>query len=444
MALNGPRANVTDASPIHAYPARVPGGPDQESRHDESPDPELEIGPVEVERVVAGGLGLARQGNGRVVLVDGALPGEIVRPVVERVRRDLVHATIRRIVVPSADRVEPPCPAVAAGCGGCDLQHAAVGAQPRLRQDIVRDALRRLGGLRDAVVRSGPPIAATGYRTTVRCLVVQGRPALRARASHDPVAIEQCLVAHPLIDELVRDGRFDGCGEVTLRAGARTGERLVVATPRADGVRVPDDAVVVGIDELRKGRTAAYHEDVAGRRWRISARSFFQPNPEGADALIAVAREQTADLLSEGGLIDLYGGVGLFAGCLGAVARAANRDIPIVLVERNRSAAGDARHNLADLGPGVTIRTMGLERWRPEPGVLVVADPAREGLGPVGVGAIAGTGAARAIVVSCDAAALGRDTRLLGAAGYDHVESVVVDQFGMTSHVEVVTRFDRV
>jgi 23S rRNA (uracil1939-C5)-methyltransferase len=256
--------------------------------------------------------------------------------------------------------------------------------------------------------------------------------------------VVHCGVAHPLIDELIADGRFGDAREVTLRVGARTGERLVLAEPTAVGVAVPADVTVVGLDELRRrkgGRSAAYHEEIAGRRWRISARSFFQPSPEGAEALVAVVSELAGDALGAGPLVDLYGGVGLFAGTLGAAARAIDPSVRVSLVERTGSSLADARHNLADLG--VFVRPVAVERWRPEPAALVVADPAREGLREGGVAAVAATGAAQLVLVSCDAASLGRDAALLRAEGFEPVESVLVDQFAMTSHVEVVTRFDR-
>jgi tRNA/tmRNA/rRNA uracil-C5-methylase (TrmA/RlmC/RlmD family) len=74
---------------------------------------------------------------------------------------------------------------------------------------------------------------------------------------------------------------------------------------------------------------------------------------------------------------------------------------------------------------------------------VVVADPPRAGLGRAGVRAVAATRAGRVALVSCDAGALGRDTRLLRGAGYDLVSSTVVDVFPHTPHVEVVSRFDR-
>jgi 23S rRNA (uracil1939-C5)-methyltransferase len=398
---------------------------------------------VQVERLVAGGAGLAREPGGRIVLVDGAAPGDEVRVHPVRSKRDVVRAEIDEVLSPSPGRREPPCPEVAAGCGGCDWQHLTELAQRAGKVDVVVDALRRLGGVDDPVVRLGPSVPLTAYRTTVRALVVDGRVGFRARASHDPVPVRSCLVAHPAVDEILREGRFGSAHEVTVRVGARTGERLVLVDPSTAGVSVPADVTVVGRDQLRRGAGAAYHEEVAGRRWRISARSFAQPCPEGAEALVDVAGELAGDALGAGPLVDLYGGVGLFAGALGVEARRRDPALGITVVERHRDAVADARQNLSDLGAGVRFRTVDVERWRPEPAHLVIADPAREGLRSGGVRAVVGSGADRLVLVSCDAAALGRDARLLAGAGFASVESVVVDQFGMTSHVEVVTRFDR-
>jgi 23S rRNA (uracil1939-C5)-methyltransferase len=84
-----------------------------------------------------------------------------------------------------------------------------------------------------------------------------------------------------------------------------------------------------------------------------------------------------------------------------------------------------------------------VDHWGPSPADLVVADPPRTGLGAKAVGKIAATRAARLVLVSCDPASLGRDAKLLGEAGYDLVSSHLVDLFPHTSHVEVVSRFDR-
>ena len=74
---------------------------------------------------------------------------------------------------------------------------------------------------------------------------------------------------------------------------------------------------------------------------------------------------------------------------------------------------------------------------------MVVADPARRGLAPEGVAAVAGTNAPLCMLVSCDPAALGRDAKLLAEHGYRHGGSAVIDLFGHSSHIEVVSAFVR-
>lgn len=387
---------------------------------------------VVADRVVAGGAALGLAPDGRAVFVEGAVPGErvLVTPVVVKDR--WMSARLVDVLVPSPDRVAPPCGRVAEGCGGCDWQHIAPAAQTRLRVEIVRDALRRLGQLPDAEVVPGPPLGSLGYRTTVRAVVSEGRAALRSAGSHRAVAVGECAVAHPLVAELLEHGRFGDAREVTVRAGAATGERLVLAEPTARGVVVPGDVVVVGMDELRAGRRAWHHEVVDGHRFRISARSFFQAGPEGAAALAGVAADTVAG--APGPLLDLYAGVGLFAALVGRRFR------QVTAVEWSTSSVSDARVNLGRTARVVRAR---VERWNPEQAGAVIADPARRGLGRDGADVVAATGAQRVALVSCDPAALGRDVRLLVDRGYELDRVTVLDVFGSTSHVEAVTALRR-
>lgn len=384
--------------------------------------------------MAVGGEAVARDLDGRVVFVAGALPGETVRVKMREERKSFARGVVIDVVEAAAGRVAPPCPHVAAGCGGCDWQHGDVPTQQVLRLDLVREALQRAGGIDRPHVVAGPFVPAEGVRTTVRGVAgPEGRFAYRRRRSHDLIEVDSCLIAHPLVEELVADGRFGVAGEVVIRVGARTGERLVVVDASPDQVRVPDDVVVVGQYALARGHRAWLHEEAADRRWRISAGSFFQASPQGAEALVEVVRSLVeAHAPDAGHIVDLCCGVGLFAGTLGVGRR-------VTGVERNAAAVADARDNLADLDARLVKVALG--RWRPSPAEVVVADPARRGLADVGVAAVVATGASLCVLVSCDPAALGRDAALLGAQGYQHLGSTVVDLFGHTSHVEAVSGF---
>jgi 23S rRNA (uracil1939-C5)-methyltransferase len=374
--------------------------------------------------MAAGGDAIARDPSGRVVFVTGALPGERVVAEVVAERRDYARSRVVEVLDASPDRVTAPCAELARGCGGCQWQHIDVAAQRRLKRDIVVDALRRVGRLEAPEVGAAEHLPSVGYRTTVRAAVVDGRAGYRQAATHDVVAVDGCLVAHPLIAELLVHGRYPGATEVVLRAGARTGERLAAPDPANTPMAVPPDT-----------RRDHLHELVAGRRWRISAGSFFQTRPDGADLLAELVGAAADGAGSPTTAVDLYCGVGLFAGVL------ADRGWTVTAVEGAKESAADARWNLRD--DRARVVRADVNHWRPRQADLVVADPSRSGLGRGGVEAATATGARRVVLISCDAAACGRDAGLLVAAGYSVTEVTPVDLFPHTAHVEVVSVFDR-
>jgi 23S rRNA (uracil1939-C5)-methyltransferase len=377
---------------------------------------------------------VARADDGRVVFVAGALPDERVRVRVRSAHARFAHADVIEVVSPSADRIVAVCPHVARGCGGCGWAHVDVEAQRRAKVAMVSEALVRLGGIDDPVVEPGPDLAVTEYRTTVRAAIVDGRAGYRMANSDDRLAVDSCRVAHALVEELLVAGDFGPADEVVLRAGARTGERMVRVTPTAAQVSVPEDVLVVGTDALTAGARAWIHEEVAGVRFRISADSFFQSRADGADALVAAVSDALGAADPEAPMVDLYCGVGLFAATVGRGRR-------VQAVERSRSSVADAQVNLAGLDAKVV--RVGVERWRPSPAGVVVADPPRSGLKRVGVDKIGATGATHLALVSCDAGSLGRDAGLLRDAGWILRWSRLVDIFPDTPHVEVVSHFVR-
>jgi 23S rRNA (uracil1939-C5)-methyltransferase len=386
--------------------------------------------------MAVGGEAVAREDGGRVVFVAGALPDETVTVELLEEKKSFARGVVVDVVDPSPHRVEPPCPNVELGCGGCDWQHIDVDAQRELRLGIVAEVLARSGKVVDPDVRPGPPLAAEGLRTTVRGIAdPDGRFAFRRRRSHDLIAIDTCLVAHPEVNDVIARSTFAPGANVVIRVGARTGERLVVVGPTSSEARVPEGVTVVGEGDLKGGHRVWIHEVVADRRWRVSAKAFFQASPEGAEALVAAVGALIDGHAPDAQrLVDLCCGVGLFAGTVGAGRTS-------VGVERSAASVADARQNLGDLDARVV--KVALARWRPSPADVVVADPARSGLGSEGVAAVTGTGADLCILVSCDPAALGRDAALLADAGYEHVGSVVLDLFGHTSHIEVVSGFQK-
>lgn len=368
--------------------------------------------------------------------MDGALPGERVRAAVYDERAGYLRASAVEVLSAAPGRVAPPCPLVARGCGGCGWQHVAPGAQVALKVQMVTEALCRLGHLEAPEVRAGGGAGPFGYRTTVRLAVVgnedgRGTAAFRQARSHRLVVVDDCLTAHPSLAAVLRGSHFGTATEAVLRWGARTGEGLAVLDPSAVGSHIVGDLRALGADDVRSGVPAYYHEVVAGRSLRVSAGSFFQSSPEGAEALVRAVSASLTDAPA-GALVDAYSGVGMFAATLGWPG-------DVVAVESSPSSVSDARANLM----GASVARCEVERWRPSRASAVVADPPRAGLGRKAAGVLAATGASHLALVSCDAASLGRDAGLLVALGFRLEQALVVDMFPGTPHVEVVSRFVR-
>ncbi|MGZ0218819.1 MAG: class I SAM-dependent RNA methyltransferase, partial [Acidimicrobiales bacterium] len=316
------------------------------------------------------GTGVARADDGRVVFVEGALPGETVTAEITRVDKRWSRGRVVVVVDPSPDRIPVGCSHQLEGCGGCDLLHVEARAAIRMKQSMVVDQLVRAGvdapapGLRDLDDDHG--------RTTVRAAVVDGRAGYRIRASNDIVVPDGCDAVDPLVEELLVDGRFGDAEEVQIRVGSRTGERLVVVTGSDFGIELPDDVAVVTDTQLVAGKRAWIHEEAAGRSWRVSARSFFQNRPAGIDALVAEVQEMVDEYGVDGPLVDAYAGIGIFGATIGA-----NR--PVFAIERGSDSVADARVNLVDVDAKI-VKT-DVARWHSSPAGVVIADPAREGLG---------------------------------------------------------------
>lgn len=376
--------------------------------------------PLTITSVAVGGDGVARSEDGKVVFVAGALPGETVEVERTEERADFDRAVTTTVLEASPDRVAPPCPHVERGCGGCAWQHVRPQAQRDLKVQLVTDALRRIAKLDDPHVDPGPKLPVDGFRTTIR--LARGKGFRHAR-SHEVVEIDDCLVAHPLLVELL-DIDFKHATEVTLRCGARTGDRLILTDPPRIHLDIPRG--------IHVGPKAWFTEIVAGHRFRIGARSFFQARPDGADALVDAVAAAIGDAPA-GPMVDAYGGVGLFAATVGA-----RRD-QVTLLEWGRSSVADAREN----APNATVVATDVARWKPTPASVVVADPPRSGLGRDGARVLSTTGASHLALVSCDPAALARDARLLHDLGFRHDGTTLVDLFPHTPHVEAVSRFIR-
>ncbi|MFD4634027.1 class I SAM-dependent RNA methyltransferase [Streptomyces sp. NPDC058284] len=418
---------------------------------------EVEIGPV-----AHGGHCIARTDEGQVLFVRHALPGE---KVVARVTEGEEGARFLRadavtVLDPSKDRVEAPCPYAGPGrCGGCDWQHAKPGAQRRLKGEVIAEQLQRLAGLTpeeagwDGTVMPAegdklPPGEVPSWRTRVQYAVdADGNAGLRRHRSHEVEPIEHCMIAAEGVSELGIEER-DWSGMASIEAIAATGsqDRQVVLAPKP-GARLPIVELNKPVSVLRvaeqDGGIHRVHgrpfvrERADGRTYRVGNGGFWQVHPKAADTLMLAVMQGLTPRKGDTAL-DLYCGVGLFAG---ALADRVGEKGAVLGIESTKRAVEDARHNLASFDR-VRIEQGKVESVLPRTGItevdLIVLDPPRAGAGKQTVKHLAGLGARRIAYVACDPAALARDLAYFREGGYRVRTLRAFDLFPMTHHVECV------
>ncbi|HEU5430796.1 MAG TPA: hypothetical protein VFU81_03985 [Thermomicrobiales bacterium] len=393
--------------------------------------------PVTIERIVPGGYGLARV-LGRVVLVFGAAPGDIVRFELDRAPGTTLFAHITEIVVPSSDRISPPYPD-ATRCGGADFQHLTYDAQLRAKAGIVADALRRVGGIELAEpIPITPSPQIWGYRA-------------RADWRYDPAPPALGYLAHGT--RQVCDLPFDPFVTTDL---ATLYEDLRSRMNRGDLPPVGEFRAAASLNEaslappLAGGEVRPIAIEVAGERLWFDATVFFQANPGILPDLVAEALRfapaaadyaaQPPDVVA----VDLYAGVGLFTLPL------ARRYRRVVAVEADAPTATYLTRNASEAGlRGVRVVVEPVERWldgayrtygRP---ALALLDPPRTGLPPQAASLLARLRPARIAYVSCDPPTLARDLKRLLGGGYRLERVTGFDMFPQTHHVEVVAHLVR-
>ncbi len=416
-----------------------------------------------------GGEAMGRDENGRVVFVPYAIAGEeVVAEIVEE-KKSYARARLVEVIKPSPARVKPRCAhfglplssfspsshvgegtGVRVGCGGCQWQHIAYDAQLQFKTEIVREQFARIGKISDAPVRD--TIGMTDpwhYRNNVQFQIDgDGKLCLRAFESHALIPIRECHILHPLVDEMFHSlelGSTDFAG-VMLRAGTQTGQKMVILEGRAGEppeVQIDEPVSVVfwtpDNDSVPLIGRDAIHEELRGRRLRVSPASFFQVNTAMAEELIDLVEEYLAPR-AEDTLLDAFGGVGTFGLLL------APRVARVIEIEENPRAIDDARANALGF-TNVEFKKGRVEDALPRLNAhvdIAVADPPRAGIAPHALDALIAQAPRAFAYVSCDPATLARDARRLIDGGYRLSEVQPVDLFPQTYHIESVSRFERV
>lgn len=439
-----------------------------------------------IEKIDSEGDGIARNGEGKIVFIPGALPGETVLADVTKEKKDYCTARLVKVVEPHPERVVPACP-LHGKCGGCQLQHAAYPLQLQLKLQMITDAFSRTG--RQVPLDGFEPVRPSpltwGYRNKIS-LPVGGKEGLLEigyfrKKTHRIVPVDHCPVAMAGLNGLLAEIRrglgltglvpyneSTGRGtlrHVVLRGGEGTRELLVVLVVREFPAFQVVDRLTALARRIRKrypslagfvlnlnpsagnsifgpitrglsGRTF-FFERFGDMTFKFEATSFSQVNTSQAARLYEAAAGEACQAGTEN-VLELYAGVGTLTCFLAA------RASRVLAVEEWKPSVECLRENGVKNGlTNVKIVETPAERFDFQtdgiPFDTVVLDPPRSGCHPAVLESLRRLGAPRLVYVSCNPSTLARDVRILCQNEAYRLRKVIpFDLFPQTSHVESV------
>lgn len=421
--------------------------------------------------------------DGYPLFIPNGLPGEKATVKVIKTNKNYGFGRLLEIKERSPYRVEAPC-LIYKECGGCQLQHLSYEGQLKTKHKHVKDVLERIGKIKTIVHPTLGMENPWRYRNKSQVPIGEQEGGLIGgfyqQRSHKIINMEQCLIQQEENDYVVNTVK-DICSKYGVRAydeahhkgdlrhimvrrGLVTKEIMIVLISRTQDIpnrkaivdeivqKVPNIKSI--IHNVNNKKTNVIMGDATRVLWgeetitdyigdvkfAISARSFYQVNPEQTKVLYEKALEYAA-LSGEEKVIDAYCGIGTISLFL---AKKASKVFGVEIVPQ---AIEDARNNavlndIHNVDFAVGKAEVVIPNWYKEGNEadVLVVDPPRKGCDEALLQTILDMKPKKVVYVSCNPATLARDLRILEDGGYKTEEVQPVDMFPQTMHVEAVAR----
>jgi 23S rRNA (uracil1939-C5)-methyltransferase len=399
-----------------------------------------------------GGASVARE-DGKVWLVNYALPGEVVEAEPRGRQGGVAVAVTTRVVEPSPHRVDAPCPYFGQ-CGGCQLQHAAYSHQLALKRQVVEEAWSRAG------LRLPPDTPVLGmddpwrYRIRGEFEAIAGNGGWRfgfhRLRSHSVLPIDTCPI-HDRRIEMALPAFAQAANDLELRDLQNL---LLTVEPTGKGLlwrlrhrgrepQWPRDEFARRVAELLPDQVLlddAMSLEFWDMTFRVRSDTFVQTNYRQMLVLYRTALDMLGAGVSDR-VLDLYAGTGTISA---AVARGAGG---VTAIEENPHAVQlgrlNARINAARVEylPGKVEDAM--RKIRLGQFAAAILDPPRAGCEPAAIGELIRLGLDRLVYISCEPSTHARDLIALVRGGYRVRRAAIVDMFPQTYHIESVALLER-
>ena len=421
------------------------------------------------------GRGIAHH-EGKVVFVDGALPGEDVLVKFTSSKGSYAEAVCEQIITPAVERVTPVCPFFSM-CGGCSLQHYASASQLLFKESMLHERLQH--AISNSTYEKLPALHGDAFayrrkaRLAVRFVVKKGKALVGFREQHSKFItdMDSCVILDaaisailPMLSALISALRSN---ELIPQVEVAVGDMVSGASSYALIFRHLQDLVREDIDELiafgqlhgmdiylqPKGLESVHKlfpeqtpERLYYRLPEFNLELAFHPLDftqvnAGINRLMVSKAIALLELTANDRVLDLFCGLGNFTLPIATLAaHVTGVEGAVTMVERGEENA--ARNNISN----ATFLCADLflppaqHSWLQQGFDKVLLDPPRSGAQEV-LPAIIAARPRRIVYISCNPATLARDAAVLVAQGYKLQAAGAMDMFPQTSHVEAMALF---
>ena len=370
------------------------------------------------------------------------------------------------------------CP-VADKCGGCSWINKPYVEQLKNKEKQLKELLAPFCKVEGVIPMEHPE----HYRNKVHAVFGENRyhdaiSGIYEQKSHRIVPVDSCLIENANADEIIvsirgllksfhirpynEDTGYGLLRHVLIRTGHVTGQIMVVLvlaspilpsknnfvkallklhpeiTTVVINVNNRNTSMVLGDKEHVIYGKGYIEDELCGKRFRISPRSFYQVNPVQTEILYGKALEY-AGLTGKETVVDAYCGTGT----IGMIA--SDKAAKVIGVELNADAVRDARNNAKanqirniqfyQNDAGKFLVEMAGQGAKVD---VVLMDPPRSGSTEEFMSSVVRIGPERIVYVSCNPETLVRDLKYFKKKGYRVSKGVGVDMFPFTEHVETV------
>lgn len=380
--------------------------------------------------------------DGKIVFVENALPEEIVRVFITKEKKKFYEAKVIKKIVTSSDRITPKC-LYYDTCGGCNLMHLNDLKQLEYKKNKGIQILKKFAGIE---IEDTDIIASDAfhYRNKVIFHVEHGKIGYYQKESHNFVEINQCLLLHPKINELLtvlKGANFlNTVGKIMIRTFQDGLETQIVFYPQEN---LNQEEIIHRIKDLVTSiyvdRTCIYGNDeilekIGDRNYLVRPESFFQVNTKTTKKLYDQVKEKL-EPSQDDVVLDLYCGAGTIGLYIAPYVKYVY-GVEIVkeaIMSANKNKEINRTKNIEFyVGDSKTI----LEKFHLQANKVIV-DPPRSGLDQKTKEYLLNIKPERIVYVSCNPVTLARDIKDLSEK-YQFQTVTFVDMFPNTDHVESV------